>query len=171
MPFTPYHLGFGVFTYSLIMFLDPVALLLGTILIDIEPFFILVLGLNLPLHGILHSFLGVIILIFPVSFISQFMHRFFLGNFFKRSYSWKISFFSSFIGLFSHLVFDSFLYPEIMFFYPFSTKEAIFYGIMSYQTASSILSYFFLVGVIILALRSLFSLMKKGKEENDIERE
>jgi len=59
MPFTPYHLGpallFGLLFLSVINF---PAFLVANVIVDIEPFLVLTLNLNYPLHGFFHSFLG-----------------------------------------------------------------------------------------------------------------
>jgi len=65
MPFTPFHFGLclpivlGDVKYKRI---DVMASLLGSIIVDIEPILIIILNLNLPLHGPFHSFLGASIL-------------------------------------------------------------------------------------------------------------
>ncbi|MFX0209260.1 MAG: hypothetical protein ACFFDT_24970, partial [Candidatus Hodarchaeota archaeon] len=60
MPFTPFHWGISLLIQSLLFFLDPMALFIGSIIPDIEgitAWFILP-GRGLPLHGPLHSFTG-----------------------------------------------------------------------------------------------------------------
>ena len=51
MPFTPFHIGHAVITYSILDKLDFIALLYGSILVDVEPFLILFLNLPYPLHN------------------------------------------------------------------------------------------------------------------------
>ncbi|NHK30481.1 MAG: hypothetical protein FK730_03965 [Asgard group archaeon] len=64
MPFTPFHLGFGVLLSAVFFpFIDPIALLLGTILIDLEPIFHLIFNVG-QLHGVMHSLLGVIVFLY-----------------------------------------------------------------------------------------------------------
>ena len=76
MPFTPFHFGFAFFLYSIFPFLDPIALLIGCVIIDIEPLFHLLFNVG-ELHGIIHSFLGVIVFLIPVSLISWLFFRWF----------------------------------------------------------------------------------------------
>ncbi len=62
MPFTPFHLGpallFGLVLFS---YLDFPTFMVANVIVDIEPFMIIALGLDLPLHGFFHSFLGGVI--------------------------------------------------------------------------------------------------------------
>ncbi|MEM0024844.1 MAG: hydrolase [Thermofilaceae archaeon] len=58
MPFTPFHLGpvlgLGV---PLRKYIHLPTLLVASVVNDVEPFLVLLLGLNSPLHGLLHTFL------------------------------------------------------------------------------------------------------------------
>ena len=59
MPFTAFHLGpallIGIILFP---FFDLAALLISSIIIDIEPFYVLFFAQGLPLHGFFHTFLG-----------------------------------------------------------------------------------------------------------------
>ena len=59
MPFTPFHLG-SALLFGLVFFryLDFPTFLVAHIIVDLEPFFILALKLDLPIHGLFHSFLA-----------------------------------------------------------------------------------------------------------------
>ncbi|MEM0309098.1 MAG: hydrolase [Thermofilaceae archaeon] len=58
MPFTPFHLGpvlgLGV---PLRRYIHLPTLLVASVVNDVEPFLVLLLGLNSPLHGLFHTFL------------------------------------------------------------------------------------------------------------------
>jgi len=59
MPFTLFHLGPGLlFGLLLFSYVDPPAFLVASVVIDIEPFLVLSLNLDYPVHGYLHTFLG-----------------------------------------------------------------------------------------------------------------
>ena len=59
MPFTPFHWGPGLLIgLSLFSIFDLPALLIASVITDIEPFSVLMLNLSYPLHGFFHSFLG-----------------------------------------------------------------------------------------------------------------
>jgi hypothetical protein len=91
MPFTPVHLGFAIFIFSILPFVDPIALLIGTIIIDVEPIFYLITGIG-QMHGIMHSTLGVMVFFIPTSFISWLCYKYLY-----------LSFFRDFRFVFSHL--------------------------------------------------------------------
>lgn len=168
MPFTPMHLGFGIFLFSIFPFLDPIALLIGTVIIDLEPIFYLITGIG-RMHGIMHSTLGVIVFFIPASIISWLCYRFLKLDKYLPKYNIYLSLISSIIGLFSHVFFDAILYPEIMFFYPFSQTNGILYNIMSSRTDYLILGIMFIVGFLILGIRYYLKYSKKRKEEEHLD--
>ncbi len=161
MPFTPFHLGFGVLLYALLSFLDPIALLLGTVIIDLEPAFYLLFGIG-QLHGVLHSFFGVIVFTIPLSFISWVVSKLLL-RFFRLDlrFRWHFSLLSSFLGLVSHILFDAGLYPEMMLLYPFTRRTGYLFGFWDNRLAMILLSVMFLLGVIILAVKFLLKKINK----------
>ena len=166
MPFTPIHLGFAVFIFSIFIFLDPIALILGTILIDLEPIVHLIFNVG-QLHGKFHSFLGVIVLTIPISVVSWGCYKLFKLDRFIKKFSWTFSLISSFLGLISHIFFDTIIYPEMMLFYPFSKDTSIMFGLWSQSTNLWILVGMFCTGAVILTLRIVLKkYYKKGELEN-----
>lgn len=155
MPFTPYHLGFGVFIFAICPFIDITAILIGTIIIDIEAVLYLLFKIG-ALHGYTHSLLGVMIYLIPCTFFSWAFYKL-LAKITKRKFrfNWILSGISSLIGLISHIIFDGSLYPEMMFFYPFSQVQGHLLGIMSYQTIIIILVSMFAAGALIITVKSL----------------
>jgi len=59
MPFTPFHLGQALF-FGLLLFrhIHFPTFIMANIIVDLESFFIMLLGLDYPLHGFFHSFVG-----------------------------------------------------------------------------------------------------------------
>ncbi len=58
MPFTPFHLGPALaFGLPLRRYLHVPTFLVASVIVDVEPLLVLVLGLSYPLHGYLHTFL------------------------------------------------------------------------------------------------------------------
>lgn len=167
MPFTPFHLGFGVFVFSILIFLDPIALLLGTIIIDVEAFMRLILNLD-PLHGILHSMLGVIVFFIPTVLMSWGCYKIFKLEKYLRKFNWGISVLSSLIGLFSHVFFDSIIYPEVMMFYPFSNRSGILLGAISVRMDYYLLVILFCAGIVILGIRFLVKRYRNRKEKGGL---
>lgn len=170
MPFTPFHLGFGVLLIALIPFLDPIALLLGTILIDLEGIFYLLFNVG-QLHGIMHSFMGVIVLFGPISFISWGSFKI-INKFYKieRKFNLWLSLLSSIIGLVSHILFDTGLYSEMMLFYPFTKQTGFLLGYWTSQTAMITLSIMFVVGAVIIAIRMSIKYYKKKEIETKFDK-
>ena len=118
MPFTPFHVGPALLLYGIFVFLDPIALIYGSILVDLEPAIVMFLRLNRPLHGFTHSILGVLLLlpiVYAVSYITRWLlpdiDLFFTSK--KREFKFRLVVVSALIGSFSHIFLDSFLYPEM----------------------------------------------------------
>lgn len=123
MPFTPFHLGpalvIGLLLFSLF---DLPTLLVSSVIVDIEPFLVLLFKLDYPTHGFFHSHLGGTIMAVAVALtmfavrkgIQRIMSTFKLQQ--KSSFT-KISF-TSLFGVYSHIFLDSPLYQEIKPFYP-----------------------------------------------------
>jgi hypothetical protein len=123
MPFTPFHLGpallLGLIFFS---YLDFPTFIVANVIVDVEPFIIIALGLDLPLHGFLHSFLGGTIVSFLLAFsmirigkllmpITRLFHL-------EQKQSIINIFSAALSGVYLHIVLDSRLYKDIKPFYP-----------------------------------------------------
>lgn len=155
MPFTPYHLGFGIFLFSICPYIDVISILIGTVIIDIEGVLYLLFKIGVP-HGYTHSLFGVMIYLLPCAFFSWIFFKLLQ----KKSklqfkFNWLLSILSSLLGLVSHIIFDGSLYPEMMILYPFSTETGHIFGIMNYQTIVILLTTMFFVGVCIILVKIL----------------
>ncbi len=137
MPFTPYHLGPGsLIGLSLFKIFDFPALLTASVIIDIEPFSVLLFNLNYPLHGFFHSFLGgsivagsiAVAMYFLKKDIKKLMVLFKLSKLAQDS-SFKKILWTSFFGIYFHILLDSPLYTDIKPFYPLTVNP--FYGLFS----------------------------------------
>ena len=159
MPFTPFHIGHAVITYSIFNKLDFIALLYGSILVDIEPFLILFLNLNLPypLHGPIHSIIG-ILAITPLIYIITLITKLILskiGLSLKKN-SRKIIIASILIGGYAHITLDGFLYSEMNLAWPFPHWNPLF-GIFGYSEIYGFCIFSFPAGLLIYtARRTLF---------------
>ena len=160
MPFTPFHLG-PALLIALLLFriLDLPSFLLASVIVDVEPFLVMLLGLNYPLHGFFHSFLGGSIVAFVLALamlklrpsISRVMSLLRLKQTISPGRVWT----ASFLGLYIHLLLDSPLYPGMRPFYPLDTNPLLssstFIGFEIY-TACTIC---FLTGIFLYAYRAL----------------
>ena len=150
MPFTPFHLGpsswIGLLLFKIF---DFPTLLIASIVVDTEPFCVLLFNLDYPLHGFFHSFLGgsilavltAIILNLLKGRIKKIMAIFKLA----QESSFKKILWTSFFGVYFHLVLDSFLYKEMKIFYPFEGNP--FFGLFSPYQVYLFCSLSFLVGI------------------------
>ncbi len=123
MPFTPYHLGPGLLLGLLFFrWIDVVAVLVGSVILDLEPFVVLVTGIALPLHGICHTYVAAGLLSIPTSAALWYLRGptrritrlFGLEQDFRPAGIYA----SCLVGTISHVFLDSFLYAEMNPFYP-----------------------------------------------------
>ena len=139
MPFTPFHLGpallFGLAFSSIF---DLSTLSIASVIPDVEPFCILLFGISRPLHGFLHSYLCSSILAVLVAVIvyplRDLLNRIIMVFRISQKSSFKKILFTSFIGVYSHVFLDSFLYREMNPLYPLQGNP--FFGITSVYVAS-----------------------------------
>lgn len=134
MPFTPFHLGpastIGLLFYK---YFDFVTLLIASVIVDLEPLIVILFDLNYPLHGFFHSFLGGSILAFILSVLMFKLREpvYEIAMVFRieqKSNFAKIVF-SSFFGVYSHILLDAPLYTDIRPFYPIMANPL--YGTIS----------------------------------------
>jgi membrane-bound metal-dependent hydrolase YbcI (DUF457 family) len=123
MSFTPYHFGPGLLIGLLFLnFIDFPTLLIASVILDVEPFLVLVFNLDYPLHGFFHSFLGgtIVALILTVIMAKGRKYLTPILSFFKIGQ--KISFtrilLASLIGIYIHILLDSPIYTDIRPFFP-----------------------------------------------------
>ncbi|MGD2200256.1 MAG: hypothetical protein PVJ38_01325 [Candidatus Bathyarchaeota archaeon] len=136
MPFTPLHLGPAlllglVFTRHL----DTLTLLVASVVVDIEPFMVLVLGFNrvagfrLPVHGFLHSFLGgsIVALLTGVAMLKTvgLMEPLADSLAMERNLGRGTVIFSAFTGVYLHILLDSTLYSDIAPFWPLAVNPLL----------------------------------------------
>jgi len=123
VPFTPFHLGPALlFGLALSTVFDLSTLLIASVIPDVEPFCVLLFDLSGQLHGFFHSYLGSSILAVLVAVIvyplRDLFNRIMVVFRISQKSSFKKILFTSFIGVYSHVFLDSFLYSEMNPFYP-----------------------------------------------------
>lgn len=134
MPFTPFHWGPSSWI-GLVLFkvFDFPTLMAASVIVDIEPFTVLLFELDYPLHGFFHTILGGSILAILTALILYLLRSRIrrLMAFFKlaQNSSFKKIIWSSFFGLFSHLLLDSLTHWDLEPFYPFGGNPL--YGLFS----------------------------------------
>ncbi len=156
MPFTPYHLGpasliglllFGVFDFP--------ALLVATVVIDIEPLSVLAFDLDYPMHGFFHSFLGGA-LVAGLTSITMYLSRNDIRTLMRpfkleQVSSLKKIFCTSLFGVYFHILLDSQLYGDMKPFYPVGGN--LFYGLVSTEQIYLFSGMLFLAAMIVYPVR------------------
>jgi len=156
MPLTPFHLGPSSFL-GLLLFkiFDFFTFLISSVIIDIEPFLVIILNLKYPLHGFFHTFLGGSILgVFTSIFIYLLKNR--IKNLTRYLKIYQNSSFSKILGtsLFGvsfHIVLDSFLYEDIKPFYPLKINPL--YKLFTTETIYLFCSISFLIGLLFYLIK------------------
>ena len=165
MPFTPFHFGPALLIFSLSLFLNPLALLLASVAIDIEGILGLFFGRDIllqncaptcNLHGPLHSLLGgtIVAILLATALIIASKKLPEKTRLSLRIKNEKTIPLSSLVGVCSHLLLDSFLYPEMNLAWPFGSWNPFFGAIGNFEI------YFFcalsfLLGAALLLARKL----------------
>ena len=158
MPFTLFHLGpWLLFGLLLLRYIDFPTFLVASVIVDIEPFLILTLDLDYPLHGFFHSFLGGTLLAFLLAVAMSNVRSALspLMSFLKleQTLSFKSILSAALFGVYLHILLDSPLYSDIRPFYPFDFNPFLgnnmFIGFEVYTLC--VLS--FIGGAVIYAIR------------------
>lgn len=132
MPFTPFHLGpallFGLVFFS---YLDFPTFLVANVIVDLEPFIVLTLGLDMPLHGFFHSFLGGTLASLSLAFVMMRVGEYLkpVMRFFQLEQTphRRSVLAAALSGVYLHIVLDARLYTDIKPFYP-STVNPLLSG-------------------------------------------
>jgi len=165
MPFTPYHLGPALLIGFLFLgFIDFPTFLVANVIVDAEPFLVLALNLNYPLHGFFHSFIGGTLIAVLLALV---MHRIRdrlspLLSFLKLEQ--KISFarilVAAFSGIYIHILLDSRSYTDIQPFYPSTYNPLLTTGILAGLDAYIFCIWCFFAAAIMYIIRLLIAWRK-----------
>ncbi len=156
MPFTALHIGpallVALLAYPL---LDTPTLLVASIVIDLEPFLVILLSLPQPLHGPYHS-LTVSTPIGVAVAVSMYLMRRFTSRYMERlglpqSDDVRSYLAASLIGVWGHVLLDSFLYSEMSLIYPWQWNPLL--GLLSYGVIFNVCLISFPLAVIVYLLR------------------
>ncbi|MCX9009557.1 MAG: hypothetical protein OIN66_00405 [Candidatus Methanoperedens sp.] len=158
MPFTPFHWGPGSMI-GLVFFkiFDFTTLIIASVIIDVEPLSILIFNLDYPLHGFFHSFLGGSVIAIFISIAMYFLktdvNR--LMRFFKleQDSSFKKIVWTSFFGVYLHILLDSPLYSDMKPFYPLTINP--FYGLFTPEQIYLFSGLSFFIAVLVYLARLL----------------
>jgi membrane-bound metal-dependent hydrolase YbcI (DUF457 family) len=117
MPLTPLHFGINGYIASISQKkLDIASMIFANIVLDIQPFLALIVGIPISIHGFSHSLIGAILICFLAALI--------YGYSFKLVFlhSRSILFFcnSWILGGIFHVILDALFHPDVQLFYPIS---------------------------------------------------
>ena len=164
MPFTSFHIGPALF-FGLLLFrhIQLPTFLIANVIVDLEPFFILLLGLESPLHGFLHSFAGgsliAIVLTLSMGKLDNYIQIPARTIKLSQELPLKSIWMASFFGIYLHILLDSTLYSDIKPFYP-----SDFNPFLNNDILSGISIYF--LCVILLIIGFLFYLYKVAADRS-----
>lgn len=151
MPFTPFHMGTGIFIKALLQ--GSFSLMVfgwSQIIMDLQPLFVLINGHG-HLHGFSHTYLGGSILAVVSALSGKYLSELSLIiiDISPRSHpikiSWFIAFISAFVGCFSHVLLDSIMHADVQPFYPFNLQND-FLGLISISDLHKFCLYSGLIG-------------------------
>ncbi|MFP3951148.1 MAG: hypothetical protein ACLFVP_03270 [Candidatus Bathyarchaeia archaeon] len=174
MPLTPYHLGPAILI-GLILFprLELSTFLIANVILDVEPFLILLLGWNCPLHGVFHSLtIGTIVGI-ALAFILYMVRNYLVG--FSKALrlpqicSFKYFVISSLLGVWLHVALDAFLYPDLQLFYPLSGN--ILLGLIDRSILHEVLAICFPLSIFAYIIRVNIEKGRSHTEDSQLSKE
>ena len=172
MPFTPYHFGPGLLLGMLLFpFIDISTMIVASVILDLEPLAVILFNLQLPLHGFFHTYLGSTIVAIILSLAIWPM---------RGSLNTIVSLFglyqesslrhilpASFIGVYSHVFLDSFIYSEMNPFFPLIGNP--FIGILMVSDVYNWCIYLGLLGLGVFILRVTYIYIRiKIEPEPDV---
>lgn len=156
MPLTPFHLGPGLFIGEIFeKRVNLVAILLASILVDVRTAYCFFNGC-LPLHGLIHTFIGATVLAFfiiiGVYYFRKGLQK--ITNLFKikQNYSLSSIIAGSLIGVWVHIILDSFMHFDITPFWPIEENPLL--GIISNGLNYYLCTAALVLGLIIYLYRS-----------------
>lgn len=123
MPFTPMHMGPGIFIKGILQSSFSLMVFGWTqIVMDIQPLIVLLSGEG-HLHGFSHTYIGATLIAIFAALTGKYLSQ--IGLWILRieksihnQISWWIVILSAFIGSFSHVLLDSIMHADVQPFYP-----------------------------------------------------
>jgi len=170
LPFTPYHFGPALLIGTLLFpFIDFATIVIASVILDLEPLAVIFLDLPMPLHSFFHTYLGATIVAIILT-IGIYPFRKYLNeivSFFglKQESSFQRIILASFIGTYSHVLLDSFLYTEMNPFFPLIGNP--FWGLLTSGLVYTLCLVLGFIGFFVYILRIILH-VGKSKTESDV---
>lgn len=171
MPFTPFHFGPTFFIGILfVSHINMAAILLASVAIDIEPIYCLATD-SCGLHGILHTYVGAsmsTIFVIPIIYFAKKpLQRLSDHLGVRQDYSIKSIVVGALVGAWSHVFLDSFLYSDLLLFWPVSDRNP-FVAVISSDIIYLITIIGFVAGAAVYfwKLKNILKSEKAGSQQN-----
>lgn len=166
MPLTPFHLGPGLLIGLLLLsFLDFPTFLIASVIVDVEPILVLTLGLDYPLHGFFHSFLGGTFVAFLLTVVMSRVRESLspLLSFFKleQRSTFKTILLASLSGTYLHILLDSRVHTDIRPFYPLESNPFLSRGALT-GLQVHLLCFWCIIGAAIIYAVRLYLMWRRG---------
>jgi membrane-bound metal-dependent hydrolase YbcI (DUF457 family) len=151
MPLPPYHLGSGLgIGLGLFRFLDFPTLLVASVIVDVEPFVVLVFKPGYIYHGFFHSFLGgsvlAIVTGIAVYLLRGWIQRIMAVFKLAQKSSFRKIMWTSFLGAYLHVLLDSFTHNDMKPFYPIDGNP--FLDVFTYKQVELLCVIVFIIAVL-----------------------
>jgi len=171
MPFTPFHLGPGTLMgVGLKKVFHIPALFLGSVIVDIEPFLVLMFKLDYPLHGFFHSLAGGLAAGGVLSGILYLVRKPLTSLMALIKLEQKTSFWfiltGASVGVILHILIDSLFHRDILPFWPLKANP--FYGLIPSTIVYFICTLSLIAGVIVYVISLIISGGKHKPTHKDI---
>jgi len=153
LPLTPFHLGPALFLgLVLLRYLDFPTFLIANVIVDIEPLTVILLDLNYPLHGFLHSFLGgtlmaIVLTVVMAGVRERFNHILSIFKIEQESTTRKIMT-ASLLGIYTHILLDSRMHPDVRPFYPLDINPFLSRSMLAGLEVHMLCKWMFIGGLI-----------------------
>ncbi len=132
MPFTPFHLGPALgLGLPFRKYVHAPTFIVANVIVDVEPFLVLFLGLRYPLHGYLHTFLLAFFVGLALGYVmfllERVLHPLYKMFLLKADDDLKPRSFmvAGVLGTMFHVLLDSPLYTDIRPFYPITANPLL----------------------------------------------
>jgi hypothetical protein len=167
VPFTAFHLGPALLIGVLLFpFFDIAALLICSVIVDLEPFYVILFARELPLHGFFHTFIGgtiVGIIVTVILWVAKRLVQEILMVFkIKQKSSFARILYTSLFSVNFHILLDSIFHSDMQPFYPVIFNP--FYGLISQDIINQICTVCMILGLTIYVHRFIVRGMQKGTD-------
>lgn len=171
MPFTPFHLGPALFFgIPLRKYLHAPTFILANVILDVEPFLVLVTGASYPLHGYFHTFIAAVgvglVLGFAAFIFEKRLQPFYKTLLFETGKPMEKHKFllAGVFGTSLHVLFDAPLYVDIEPFYPVEANPL--YGLVSSSAVYQLCVWMGILGITFYALLFAVDMYRRSRAKS-----